>query len=172
MDGRLTALYNPHWNGYTTYMEELTAYVMVGAPGSGKSTYAAKLAQTENAFIISGDDIRAELYGSAEIQGDWGEIWERIEEQVSESCGMSVILDGTHYRRDYRQEAITLLRSYGYNKVEAIVMDASLATCLARNLQRRERNVPDYIVSEMHEKLQRSLSGIFDEDFTRLNFVY
>ena len=150
----------------------MTAYVMVGAPGSGKSTYAAKLAQTENAVIISGDDIRSELYGSAEIQGNWGEIWECIEEQVSDSCGMPVILDGTHYRKDYRQEAITLLRSYGYTTVEAIVMDASLPTCIARNFSRIERSVPDYIVTAMHEKLQRSLEKIFEEDFDRLSFVY
>jgi predicted kinase len=51
-------------------------------------------------------------------------------------------------------------------------MDASLATCLARNFQRCERNVPDYIVTEMHEKLQRSLEKIFEEDFDRINFVY
>jgi predicted kinase len=150
----------------------MNAYVMVGAPGSGKSTYAAKLAQTENAVIISGDDIRAELYGSAEIQGNWSEIWDRIDELVSESCGMPVILDGTHYRKDYREEAVTLLRSYGYSKVEAIVMDASLATCLARNFQRCERNVPDYIVTEMHEKLQKSLREIFQENFDRIDFVY
>jgi predicted kinase len=150
----------------------MTAYVMVGAPGSGKSTYAAKLAQTENAVIISGDDIRAELYGSAEIQGNWSEIWDRIDELVSESCGMPVILDGTHYRKDYREEAITLLRSYGYTTVEAIVMDASLPTCIARNFSRIERSVPDYIVTAMHEKLQRSLEKIFEEDFDRINFVY
>jgi predicted kinase len=150
----------------------MNAYVMVGAPGAGKSTYAKKLAEAQNAFVISGDDIRAELFGSAEIQGDWGQIWERIEELVSECCGMNVIIDGTHYRKDYRQEAITLLRSYGYEKVEAIVMDASLATCLARNFQRRERNVPDYIVKEMHEKLQKSLKRVFEEDFDRVTFVY
>jgi predicted kinase len=150
----------------------MNAYVMVGAPGAGKSTYAKKLSETENAFVISGDDIRAELFGSAEIQGDWGQIWERIDELVSESCGMPIILDGTHYRKDYRQEAITLLRSYGYDKVEAIVMDASLATCLARNFQRRERNVPDYIVKEIHGKLQKSLKKIFEEDFDRIDFVY
>ena len=33
------------------------AYIMVGAPGSGKSTYAASLAECENAVIISGDQI-------------------------------------------------------------------------------------------------------------------
>ena len=164
-------LNSPHY--LTTYIVTMTdAYIMVGAPGAGKSTHAKKLAETENAVIISGDDVRAELYGSAEIQGNWFEIWDRIDELVSESNGMPIILDGTHYRKDYREEAITLLRSYGYSKVEAIVMDASLATCIARNFQRRERNVPDYIVTAMHEKLQRSLERIFEEDFDRIDFVY
>ena len=152
-------------------MNKLTAYVLVGPPGSGKSTYAAKLAATENAVIISGDDIRSELYGSAEIQGDWGEIWERIDELVSESCGVPVILDGTHCRKDYRAEAIALLRSYGYDRVEAIVMETSLANCLARNFK-RERNVPDYVVKQMHSDLQQSLKTITEEDFECLHFVY
>jgi predicted kinase len=152
-------------------MNKLTAYVLVGAPGSGKSTYAAKLAKTENAVIISGDDIRSELYGSAEIQGDWGEIWGRVEELVIESCGVPVVLDGTHCRKDYRSEAITLLKSYGYDRVEAVVMETSLANCLARNFK-RERNVPDYIVKQMHSKLQSSLKDIYSEDFDSINFVY
>ena len=149
----------------------LTAYVLVGAPGAGKSTHAAKLAETENAVVISGDDVRQELYGSAEIQGNWADIWDRIDELVSESCGMNIVLDGTHYKRSYREEAITLLRSYGYSRVEAVIMDASWATCLARNFK-RERNVPDYIVKEMHSKLQSSLKDIYTEDFDSINFVY
>ena len=157
---------------YNNNMEKnLTAYVMVGAPGSGKSTYAKKLAETENAFIVSGDDVRKELYGSAEIQGNWIEIHDRIEELVSEGCGMNVILDGTHYRASYRREAIEMLRSYGYTKIEAIVCDSSLATCLARNWS-RTRNVPDYVVKNIHEKLQSSLKNITSENFDRINFIY
>jgi predicted kinase len=148
-----------------------TAYVLVGAPGSGKSTYARKLSETEDAVIISGDDIRQELYGSAEVQGNWVEIHDRIEALVAENCHRSIVLDGTHYRKDYRSEAISLLRSYGYQTVEAIVMDASIATCLSRNFQ-RTRNVPDYIVKSMHEKLQTSLNTIFTENFDRIQFVY
>lgn len=151
---------------------QLTAYVLVGPPGSGKTTYAEKLAKTENAVIISGDEIRFELYGSAQIQGNWGEIWEAIEQQVADFADGNIVIDGTHCRPDYRAEIITLLRSYGYENVEAIVMDLSLATCLARNFQRKDRNVPDYVVKQMHEDLQRSLKTIMSEDFTRLNFVY
>jgi predicted kinase len=144
---------------------------MCGAPGAGKSTYAKQLAQTENAVIISGDDIRTELYGSAEIQGNWSEIWDRIDELVSESCGMPIILDGTYHRTDYREEIITLLRSYGYNRIESVIVNPTLATCLARNFQRKDRNVPDYVIKEMHEQLQRSLKNIDSENFDRITYV-
>ena len=147
-----------------------TAYVMVGAPGSGKSFYAAKLAEIENAYVISGDDVREELYGSAEIQGNWTEIHDRIEELVSEACGMPVILDGTHYLASYRKEAINLLKSYGYTKVDAIICNPSLDTCLARNWS-RQRSVPDYVITAMHEKLQKSLKNIINEPFDRLDFI-
>jgi predicted kinase len=149
----------------------MNAYIMVGAPGAGKSTHAAKLAETENAVVISGDDIRSELYGSAEIQGDWGEIWERIDELVSESCGMPVILDGTHCRPDYRAEAIAMLKSYGYTEIEAVVIETPLAKCLERNSS-RERKVPDYVVKQMHSDLTQSVKNIQSEPFTRWNFIY
>ena len=149
----------------------MNAYIMVGAPGAGKSTHAAKLAETENAVVISGDDIRSELYGSAEIQGDWGEIWERIDELVSESCGMPVILDGTHCRPDYRSEAITMLKSYGYTEIEAVVIETPLAKCLERNSS-RERKVPDHVVKQMHSDLTQSIKTIQSEPFTRWNFIY
>ena len=149
----------------------LTAYVMVGAPGAGKSTYAQKLALKENAVVVSLDDIRTELLGSPDVQGHWGEIWDLTEEAVSNSCGVSVVLDGTFYRRDYRSEAIQLLRSYGYERVEAVVVDSSLPTCLARNFK-RSRHVPDYVIKKMHEKLQNSLRTIGHEDFDRVTFVY
>jgi predicted kinase len=146
-------------------MTKTIAFVLVGAPGAGKTTYARKLAETENAAVISLDDVRAELFGSAEIQGEWWKIWDRVIELVEENVGRNVILDGTFYRKDYRAEAIDMLRSYGYWGVNAVVLNPSEATCLARNFQRTERNVPDYVVKEMHEKLQTSLKNIDTEDF-------
>lgn len=156
-----------------TAMQNLRAYVMVGAPGSGKSTQAGEIVLRENANIISGDSIREELYGAAEIQGNWVEIHDKIEEYVAECAerGIPVILDGTHYRSSYRKEAITLLRSYGYTRVEAVVVDSSLATCLARNFK-RQRHVPDYVIKGIHEKLQVSLKHIDSEDFDFITYVY
>jgi predicted kinase len=64
-----------------------------------------------------------------------------------------------------------MLRSYGYYSVEAVVINPSLATCLARNFQRADRNVPDYVVKEMHEKLQKSLGKIDLEDFDKIHYA-
>lgn len=151
----------------------MNAYVMVGAPGSGKSTIASEIAERENAIIACGDEVRRELYGDAGVQGNWTEIHDRLEQIVADAAerGVPVILDGTHYRSSYRKEAIALLRSYGYSKVEAYVVNPSLATCLARNFQRR-RNVPDYVIKGMYEKLQDSLKHIYSEDFDHLHFMF
>lgn len=148
----------------------MKAFVMVGAPGAGKSTLAAKLAESENAFVISGDEIRAELYGDSTVQGKWEEIHDRIEELVSESVGTPVVLDGTHYLASYRKEALALLRSYGYNEVEAIVVNPPLEDCIFRNAN-RHRGVARHIVVGMHDKLQKSLKLISTEGFSQVTWA-
>jgi predicted kinase len=84
--------------------------------------------------------------------------------------GLTVILDGTHYLPSYRKEAITLLRSYGYTNIIAVVVEASLAKCLAQNFKRK-RHVPDYVIKGIHEKLQHSLKGIESEGFNSVHYV-
>ena len=148
----------------------MKAYIMVGAPGSGKSTLASRLAESENAFIVSGDNVRAELYGNEATQGHWPDIQDRLEELVSEAVGCTLILDGTHYKRGYRREALTLLQSYGYEEVEAIVVNPDLETCILRNAN-RHRGVPRDVIQRMHKALQSSLNGIEDEGFTQVTYA-
>jgi predicted kinase len=148
----------------------MKAYVMVGAPGAGKSTLATQLAENENAFVISGDEVRAELYGDLANQGNWEEINDRIEELVSEAVGTPVILDGTHYLSSYRKEAQALLRSYGYDEVEAVVVNPPLEDCIFRNAN-RHRGVPRHVVLNMHEKLQKSLEFIGTEGFSHVTWA-
>ena len=140
---------------------------MVGAPGSGKSTYAKSLKDSEGAVVISGDDIRAELYGDANIQGEWNEIQNRIVDLIEENVGKPIVLDGTHYRASYRKEAAALLRSYGYSEITAVVVNKPLETCLVQNAC-RSRNVPRHVIVNMHQKLQSSLRTIDQEGFEQV----
>lgn len=149
----------------------MEAYVMVGAPGSGKSTVISQFIKDDpGAVVISGDDIRAELYGDANIQGNYTEIHDRMLELLEENVGKPVFLDGTHYRAAYRKEAIAMLNSYGYDKVNAIVVNPPLEVCLRQNAS-RSRNVPQHVIERMHSALQASVRGIEKEGFATVIYV-
>ena len=150
----------------------MKAFVMCGPQGGGKSFQAGEIVLRENATLISGDAIKEELFGSADIQGDWVRIHNVIEEYVSECAGMglTVILDGTYFKRSYRAEAMMLLKSYGYDEIELVVCNPSLATCLARNFQRK-RSVPDYVLKTTYEVFQRESRGFLEEGFYKVTFV-
>lgn len=143
---------------------------MVGAPGSGKSTFAQNLGTSQNAVIICGDDVRAELYGDANTQGNWSEIHDRIVQILEENVGKPIVMDGTHYRAQYRKEVLALLNSYGYFDVRAIVVNPPLKTCLERNAG-RSRKVPEHVIEKMHGSLQASIKGIDKEGFAVVEFV-
>jgi predicted kinase len=150
-------------------MDNNTAYVMVGAPGSGKSTYTQPL-EAQGAVVIGGDAIRAELYGNADIQGNWVEIHDRIVQLLEDNVGKPIVMDGAHYRAQYRKDALTLLNSYGYFDVRAIVINPPLEVCLERNAG-RERKVPEHVIEKMHSSLQASLRGIDGEGFSVVEFA-
>ncbi len=145
------------------------AYMMVGAPGSGKSTYIANVLKPQHSdlVIVSGDDIRAELYGDADIQGNYAQIQDRMLEILEENVGKTVVLDGTHYRASYRREALTMLAMFGYSDVTAVVIDRPLKDCFRQNLQ-RDRHVPTRVIEKMHSSLQASVRGIHQEGFSEV----
>jgi predicted kinase len=143
----------------------MKAFVMIGAPGSGKSTAARKLAKEHNAVIVCGDKIRRELYGDAANQGNWVEIHDKIVEQLEENVNQTVILDGTHFNSSYRVGALLTLKTYGWSDIFAYVVNPPLDKCLIQNAV-RSRNVPRYVVISMYEKLQASLPELPYEGFT------
>ena len=123
-----------------------TLFVMVGIPGSGKSTYA----NTLGFKVVSTDSIREELFGDASDQrnGDvvFSTAFERLNEELK--SGNSVVFDATNVRRDARERVLENCKN-NYSKAVAVVMNTSLGNCITRN-DGRDRNVPVSVIRRMY----------------------
>lgn len=130
--------------------------ILIGLPGSGKSTLAAQWAFHWNWELVSTDAIRAELYGDEAIQGDWRQVFGRVQhrlQQVVLEDHLGAILDATNVQRRSRRQLIRSARSWGYRRISALWVDVPLAECLARN-EKRDRQVPPAIIQRMARQLQ------------------
>ena len=140
-------------------MRDSSAFVMVGAPGAGKSTWVRNFSKLQPVVIIEGDS----------FSGSWVDAHEQILEKLEENVGEVVILDGTHYDRESRLGALITLRSLGWKTVSAVVVHPPLGTCVSQNAM-RSKVVPRHEIVEMHRKVEKSLKKIQQEGFT--NVVY
>ena len=78
--------------------------MLVGIPGAGKSTWAKKNINT-NTRYFSSDEIRKELYGDENFQGDPAEVFSVMQRRTVESLksGFNVIYDATNVSRKNRR---------------------------------------------------------------------
>jgi predicted kinase len=137
------------------------AFVMVGAPGGGKSTWVRNFSKLQPAVIIEGD-----LFASA----SWVDTHDKILEKLEQHVGEFVILDGSHYSRESRLGALITLRSLGWRTITAVVVHPSLDTCLFRNAM-RSRVVPRHYITEMHKRVEKSLRKIEQEGFSSVVYA-
>ena len=137
------------------------AYVTVGAPGSGKSSWARKFAKENNAVVIEGDTFE----GST-----WVDTHDSIVATLEQHTGKTVILDGTHFSTDFRLGALITLKSYGWNHISAVVVHPSVEVCISQNAM-RSRVVPRHVITEMHRRVAKSLKKIEREGFSEVIYV-
>ena len=115
--------------------------VLVGIPGSGKSTYAKKLMEQDPTLVyLSSDQIRKELYGSEAIVGDKNKVFRVLHARTKQylSDGQSVIFDATNLTRKSRRNVFADARQ-GIRK-EVHIVWAPIHICLARD-RKRDRTV-------------------------------
>lgn len=135
---------------------EPTMLIMVGAPGSGKSTFIAKLieGQPEGYFKIhSLDTCRELLYGDANIQGNFSEVFREFQKRLTVDMDnrTHVIIDNTNARQEARNTLHKIAADKGY-KVQYWLMNTTLPICLKRN-KLRERQVPEAVIKSMHQSI-------------------
>ncbi len=135
--------------------------LLVGLPGSGKSFWAQQFVTAQPGYrVVSTDAIRAALYGSEAVQGDWQQVWRQVLTQwqqgltaIHQGQAVGVIYDATNARRRYRREAIAAARTLGFTQITLGWFDLPLAVALARN-QTRSRQVPQAVIETMHRQMQ------------------
>lgn len=130
--------------------------LLIGVPGSGKSTLAAQFHQLGGP-VVATDQIRAELFGDAAVQGPWPLIWQQVEQQFRQTAQQAelTLYDATNARRKGRRQVIGLARQIGFEQVFGLWLNPPLAVCLERNRQ-RSRRVPEAVIRRMHQQLRTS----------------
>lgn len=104
--------------------------MLIGIPGSGKTTYSEELKMKYNAKVISSDKVRQTIIGIDE-KDVFPTVYRLCVEELKE--GRNVILDATHITPKVRKRSFDALDEYGidYTKV-AVYIDTSVEECARR----------------------------------------
>lgn len=108
--------------------------IMVGLPGSGKSTFIDNtlLKRRKNYQIVCRDDIRLSL--GQEYEARLEPVVTMVEKVTCRALmerGLNIIIDETNTRIKYVQEHIDLANEYGYRKT-IIALDTHINICKER----------------------------------------
>jgi predicted kinase len=126
--------------------------VMVGLPGSGKSTWLARAGLT----AISSDEVRRLLADDPTNQTIHRRVFATMRFLVKQRLAIGreiTYIDATHLTRWERRPYIQFARLNDC-EVEALFWDVPLEVCLERN-RLRSRVVPDSAIVEMAKRLVR-----------------
>lgn len=145
-------------------------YIMIGIPGSGKSTYAKK--RFPNAIYVSRDEIRFDLVSeNEEYFSRENEVFTKFVNIINSSlkAGKDVIADATHLNPRSRTKLFSHL-NIDPTKTEtiAVVMRTPLEVCLYRNENRKGTRsyVPPQVIKNMYssfkEPTMKELDTIMD----------
>ena len=139
--------------------------LLVGLPGSGKSTYLAQLGVTG----LSSDAIRHLLADDETDQTIHDRVFQTLRYLLRQRLAIgrpATYIDATNLTVEERRPYIGIGKSYGC-EVEAVFFDVPLEVCRARNA-RRQRVVPEEAMAKMSAKLE---PPDVEEGFTRVTAI-
>ncbi|MFZ3560421.1 polynucleotide kinase-phosphatase [Streptomyces sp. BH055] len=150
---------------------DLSLVVLVGASGSGKSTFArAHFKPTE---VISSDFCRGLVADDENDQGASGDAFDVLHYIAGKrlAAGRLTVVDATNVQQESRRQLVELARKYDVLPI-AIVLDVPEDVCAARNAGRTDRaDMPRRVISRHTRELRRSLKHLEREGFRKVHVL-
>lgn len=143
-----------------------TLTVLVGIPGSGKSTYAkAMSASNSRAMWLSSDDIREQLFGDANCQQDHHKVFSAMQEKAIDllNNGFDVIYDATSINRKSRASILEKVPKHCTK--ECVIIWAPIDVSIERD-RLRDRTVGPEVIDRI---LRRFEAPFYDEGFDKIS---
>ncbi|WP_406430278.1 polynucleotide kinase-phosphatase [Streptomyces sp. NBC_01589] len=155
----------------TLPVTDLSLVVLVGASGSGKSTFARRhFKPTE---IISSDFCRGLVADDENDQGASGDAFDVLHYIAGKrlAAGRLTVVDATNVQAESRKQLVQLARSHDVLPI-AIVLDLPEEVCQTRNAARPDRaGMPRHVVQRHRRELRRSLRGLEREGFRKVHIL-
>ncbi|WP_405552034.1 polynucleotide kinase-phosphatase [Streptomyces sp. NBC_01171] len=150
---------------------DLSLVVLVGATGSGKSTFARKhFAPTE---VISSDFCRGLVADDENDQSATGDAFDVLHYIAGKrlAAGRRTVVDATSVQPDARRQLIELAKKYDVLPI-AIVLDVPEEVCAERNAARPDRaGMPRRVIQRHTRELRRSLRHLEREGFRKVHVL-
>lgn len=140
-----------------------TLWILSGAAGAGKSTWANEEAQGRNAIIISRDNIRFDLMSENDSYfANETKVWRRFIDQIEYALVYSdyenIYVDATHINQKSRNkllDAISQKVALEYVDIKVVYFNVCAAVCRQRNARRTgRRQVPDKAIMRMMNQFE------------------
>jgi predicted kinase len=146
----------------------MNAYILIGAPGSGKSTWGKKFV-TDNPGVVRlcPDEFRAKFGTGESDQSVSAQAFSatRVGMEHALNSGKDVLIDATNMHHKGRKDFLVIAKKYNATKI-AIVFEAAREILIERNQKRGAeggRVVPDNVIDRMLSNYQVPTHADFDE---------
>lgn len=155
----------------TLAVPDLSLVVLIGATGSGKSTFAARhFRPTE---VLSSDFCRGLVSDDENDQSASGDAFDVLHFIAGKrlAAGRLTVVDATNVQSEARAQLVRLAREHDVLPV-AIVLDMPEQVCAARNAARADRaGLPRRVIQRHQRELRRSLRHLEREGFRKVHVL-